>query len=385
MVVLDEKTVLPPPYSSMQQYRSNNPFNRLNPLSPSNTGSNAGLPPFPRPPGPLATLISLPQHLLLKILYMSFPMDAGPHRDVSTVERQRKTLWWMETQLRRVNRAFYVACMHILRSTFLPAYDTLIRPPYTSDPFPLTGSSSSSRPAGSTTTMPSYTPTPAHTSPYGERPSSSAARRRDMVIGGPLQQRETAVLDLFIALKIREDVFLDDTELHNERDESFRDLFELMQPRARLEDLVRIYGVREGVVSAGDESPSSSRRSLSAAKPSSSRPVLQQQQTPQLAQKASPSSSGGSSFASRFKVWSSKKEAPKPAAPPPRPAPPPPLPFDRLSVTLQPRKAGLVMSSPSAARSRQTLVEVERSRSEKLEIIAKRLVRALKEDREEDC
>ena len=378
MVVLDEKSGIPPPPYTMPQYRSNNPFA---PLIPDNTGSNTGLPPFPRPARPLATLMSLPPQLLLKILYMTFPTHPSPHPDVTMVERQRKILWWMENHLRRVNRAFYVACMHILRSTFLAAYDTLVRPPYTSDPFPLTSSPSSSFPSQSSVSPPPGLPMSGYTSPYGERPSSSQSassevRRREMVIGGPLQQRETVVLDLFIALKIREDVFLDDTELHNERGESFRDLFELMQPRARLEDLVRLYGVRESVISTGDESPSCSRKSSSATKPPSlSRPALQQQ--------TQPPSSRSSFFSSRIRVWSSKKETPKHVVLPPRPTPPPPLSFERLSVTLQPRKAGLVMSSVSASRSRQTLVEVERSRNEKLELIARRLVNALKEVREE--
>lgn len=52
----------------------------------------------------------------------------------------------------------------------------------------------------------------------------------------------------YIAVKVRQDVFADDTELHIEPEEAFRDLFDVAQPRARLEDLTRIYGVREGVV-----------------------------------------------------------------------------------------------------------------------------------------
>jgi hypothetical protein len=40
------------------------------------------------------------------------------------------------------------------------------------------------------------------------------------------------VLDLFISLKAREDVWLDETDLHLEREESFNDLFSLMQVRA---------------------------------------------------------------------------------------------------------------------------------------------------------
>ena len=110
------------------------------------------------------------------------------------------------------------ACMHILRSSYLPAYSELVKYPYTSDPFPLAA-------------------TPA-------ADASSLASAPVL----PSLQRETAVLDLFIALKVREDVWVDDSELHLERDESFRDLFDLLQPRARLEDLIRIYGQRNGLV-----------------------------------------------------------------------------------------------------------------------------------------
>ena len=52
------------------------------------------------------------------------------------------------------------------------------------------------------------------------------------------------MLDLFICAKVREDVWFDETELHVEREE----LFDLSQPRARLEDLIRHYGARTGVV-----------------------------------------------------------------------------------------------------------------------------------------
>lgn len=95
--------------------------------------------------------------------------------------------------------------MHVLRSTYLPSYASLIRPPYTSDPFPL-----SATPSGGT----------------------SASLHRS---------RETAVLDHFIALKVHDDVWADETELHLGQPEAFRDLFDLMQPRARLEDLLHAY------------------------------------------------------------------------------------------------------------------------------------------------
>jgi hypothetical protein len=95
--------------------------------------------------------------------------------------------------------------MHVLRSTYLPSYTSLIRHPYTSDPFPLTQS-----------------------------PSTDACTSLN-------RSRETTVLDHFIALKVHDDVFADESELHLGQPEAFRDLFDLMQPRARLEDLLRAY------------------------------------------------------------------------------------------------------------------------------------------------
>lgn len=108
--------------------------------------------------------------------------------------------------------------MHILRSSYLPAYSELVKYPYTSEPFPLAAT----------------------------QPTDASSLASAPVL--PSLQRETAILDLFIALKVREDVWVDDSELHLERDESFRDLFDLLQPRARMEDLVRLYGERNGFI-----------------------------------------------------------------------------------------------------------------------------------------
>jgi hypothetical protein len=82
------------------------------------------------------------------------------------------------------------------------AYDSLIRPLYSSDPFPLSSLAS---------------PSP--------------------VSGVDTLQRETRVLDFFIALKIHEDIMVDDSSLHLEQGDSFKDLFNFIQPRSRLEDL----------------------------------------------------------------------------------------------------------------------------------------------------
>ena len=288
------------------------------PPPPYAAASPVAPPPFPggRSHQSLATL---PPHLLLKIVYMTFPWTPGI--DESRLERQRKTLYWLSHHLRLANKSFYIgdptsyqvdscnltilyppACMHVLRSTYLPAYASLIRAPYTSDPFPFSSCTSSS--------------------------------------SGPVEttQRETQVLDLFIALKVREDVMMDDTELHLEREESFKDLFDLMQPRSRLEDLVRHYGLREGVVHTYPPGVSSS--------PTASRTQLH--------------STTGSSSSANHRTSSTR---------------PAPLPFSTLSVSFSPRKVGLVLTTTSRKR---TILEVARTRDEVLEVTAKKLVQQLK-------
>lgn len=150
-----------------------------------------------------------------------------------------------------------------------------------------------------------------------------------MDIDGPLLpsiQRETAVLDMFIALKVREDVWSDDTELHLERDESFRDLFDLMQPRARLEDLVRYYGIRKGVITLGSAYASSG------------------------------GGTGGQGGRGKQVEWG------------------------RLSISFSSRRVGLVLSPVGGGAGRKrTVVEVQRTREEKLEVAARGLVRGLRE------
>ncbi|KAI0061260.1 hypothetical protein BV25DRAFT_1826734 [Artomyces pyxidatus] len=260
MVVVDEKTMLPPPP----------PY--VYPQSPS-TPLSLHPPPFSAKP--MATIYSLPPSVLLHIVHHTFPQVPG--LDEGRLERQRRTLYWLSTSLRLVNRAIYVACMHVLRSTYLPSYNSLIRAPYSSDPFPL-----NSLPSQTTSTplLPSL-------------------------------QRETAVLDKFIALKVREDVWADESDLHLERDESFRDLFDLMQPRARVEDLVRVYGERYGCVFPPGTTANSRRKGIE---------------------------------------------------------------FSALSASFSPRRVGLALVSTSG---RRTIVDVERTRDEKLEVAAKRLAKGL--------
>lgn len=83
MVILDEKTVTmypPPP-----------PYALPDPVSP---------PPFPSHNRPPPTLVTLPPHLLLRIVYETFPPG--------TLKNQRKVLYWLTMSLRLVNRALYV-------------------------------------------------------------------------------------------------------------------------------------------------------------------------------------------------------------------------------------------------------------------------------------
>lgn len=130
--------------------------------------------------------------------------------------------------------------MHVLRSTYLPLYSINIKSPYTSDPFPASS--------------PMYEATPYNPSaPSPYSPSNSS----------PLltTQRETAVLDKFLLLKLNQDLLSTESELHLSStayapSSLFSELFSLHQPTARLEDLFRHYGLQNGSVTLA---PSSSR------------------------------------------------------------------------------------------------------------------------------
>jgi hypothetical protein len=97
MVVVDEKTMLPPPPSYSL------PVTRPN-LAP--VPEYLHPPPFSAPFRPLATLPDLPSHLLLHIVHRTFPQV--PDLSYNKLERQRKTLRWLTTSLRLVNRTFYI-------------------------------------------------------------------------------------------------------------------------------------------------------------------------------------------------------------------------------------------------------------------------------------
>ncbi|KAF7361370.1 hypothetical protein MSAN_01169800 [Mycena sanguinolenta] len=155
------------------------------PYVPAN-GNGGGLPPFPHC-RPAMTLSTLPPHLLLQIVHMTFPQTSKFDEGKGGEAAEDPLLALNQSETRQ-------SCIvHRMHASFAPANPANLR------------------------------------------------------LG--TIQRETATLDLFIAVKVREDVWADDSELHLERDESFKDLFDLAQPRARLEDLIRVYGLREGVVS----------------------------------------------------------------------------------------------------------------------------------------
>src|ERR1700761_5301603 len=93
MVVVDRKTILPPPppytlYSSGQS--------QLPPPVPVASRSSVPFPDFP-------------SHVLLLIVHKTFPQ--APDKDYSRLERQRKTLHWLATSLRLVNRTFYLGTL----------------------------------------------------------------------------------------------------------------------------------------------------------------------------------------------------------------------------------------------------------------------------------
>ncbi|KAJ7628625.1 hypothetical protein FB45DRAFT_41482 [Roridomyces roridus] len=305
------------------------------------------------------TFSALPPHLLLQIVYATFS-DANNY-DGEDPREQRKTLYWLTVGLRRVNRLFYTTSMSVLRSIYLPAYDSLIREPYTSDPFPHSHS------------------------------QSMRASLRSL-------QRETTTLDLFISLKVREDVWADDTELHLERDESFTDLFNLMQPRARLEDLVRDYGVTEGLVyidshrkqRAPSRTPNSSHGSLilrEVGPPAPTSVVLRSAAsysalTARLSAAAAAATKSSASSTPFWWMGKGKNSAVEPLPLPSTKVTISPLPFSALSVSFSSRRIGLVLTGPGNGRSigsRRTVVEVSRTRNEALEVAAQRLVWGLRD------
>ncbi len=54
------------------------------------------------------TLGSLPPHLLLQIVYCTFPQRDGKYEGEGKIERQRMNLHWLVTSLRLVNKTLYI-------------------------------------------------------------------------------------------------------------------------------------------------------------------------------------------------------------------------------------------------------------------------------------
>ncbi|KAJ3802416.1 hypothetical protein GGU11DRAFT_11040 [Lentinula aff. detonsa] len=409
-MILEEKALLnpPPPY----QLSGSNPD--VETSSPITVGSNnpyAAYLSARRPVKFRPSLSSLPSHLLLQIVYCTFPQEAGQFEGDAKEVLQRRTLHWLETSLRLVNHNLYIACMHILRSTYLPSYDSLIRPPYSSDPFP---SSSYSIPAYRSSSS-------RRNSPYG---SSSSLFP---------QHRELRTLDLFISVLAHEELLYDTSDLYLSRHEAYKDIFDLRQPRSRMEDLVAEEGAKAGLITIRDEdsmpgtpttpqTPSepigkeNSPYSMGSGSNNNSLVASPRASTSTLSKPLKKSKSTLSMFS--FKRKGKGKELEQQPLPQPirRKAELSPVPFKSLTVSFSTRKVGLVYAPvPSCTSSRssltvtgssssayggstygalgvsynsrgrkRTIVEVQRDKDEALEVSARRLVRGLREWMEEE-
>jgi hypothetical protein len=259
---------------------------------------------------------------MLRIVYACFPApDSDP-----TFERLRRTLFWLAASLRATNRGFFVACMQVLRSSYFPAYAAQVRRPYTSNPIPAQTDDDDDQ-------------------SLGLGPAGGA---------GP-EQRETAVLDKWLLLKVREDVLADESELHLDLDPS-RDVFDIFQPRARLEDLVREYGVQQGVISLAPLPQSSSPQP-----PPSPRhaPIALSVTPPGSAALLHPSP------LHQRRPSQTSITLPSPGV----------YPFHALNIAFETRRAGLYLSTGGGRK--RVLVELARLRDDTLEHTATRIVQQL--------
>lgn len=274
--------------------------------------------------------------------------------------------------------------MHLLRSTYLPHYASQIRAPYSSDPFPHTSSSSSSSTVSIVTSLQRESRV---------RPpllSSSPLLSSPLFSNHVLHPAPTQILDLFLLFKAHEDVFTADSALHLARPDSLRDLFDFMQPRARLEDLVRDFGVAAGLVYVHPPPPrdeSGVGNGSSAPEHASSYPHSPYASTsrfpsttslpPPFASTASlaiPPSKPSPSPSSLSSSPPSSKTNPTSFHLHPHPHPHA-LPSAALSASFSPRRAGLVLRTRAG---RRTVADTPRARAEPLERCATRLVAALK-------
>ncbi|KAJ3985178.1 hypothetical protein F5890DRAFT_1181177 [Lentinula detonsa] len=403
-MILEEKALLnpPPPY----QFSGSNPdVETSSPITVGSSNPYAAYLSARRPVKFNPSLSSLPSHLLLQIVYCTFPQEAGQFEGDAKEVLQRRTLHWLETSLRLVNHNLYIACMHILRSTYLPWYDSLIRPPYSSDPFPTSYS------------IPAYRPLSSRrNSPYG---SSSSLFP---------QHRELRTLDLFISVLAHEELLYDTSDLYLSRYEAYKDIFDLRQPRSRMEDLVAEEGAKAGLITIADEDsvPGTPTTPQTPSEPvgkenspysmGSSLVASPRTSTSTFSHPLKKSKSTLSMFSFRRKGKGKELEQQPLPQPIKRKAELSPLPFRSLTVSFSTRKVGLVYAPvPSCTSSRssltvtgssssayggstygalgvsynslgrkRTIVEVQRDKDEALEVSARRLVRGLREWMEEE-
>ncbi|KLO18732.1 hypothetical protein SCHPADRAFT_866284 [Schizopora paradoxa] len=315
VVIIEKDFVMPPPPYLASEHRLSTQSLASSVYSQVSGTSTSAPRQRQRSPKPFS---KLPSHLVLYIVHRMLPdaytLDSAGQRytEEELSRRTTRTLYWMANSLRFVNRTFYMATMHILRSTYLAKYLSLIKKPYTSDPFPL-----SSQPAR----------------PKGDSFLSS-------------MQRESFVLDLFLLFQLREDVFADESSLHLEREDSLRDLFSFMQPRARLEDLIRDFGCNAGLVYTSQSRSASNQQSSSNSR---------RQSEYSLSERMSTASLRGTHIT---------------------PLHPNALPFESISISFSIRRIGIVLSSQGGRK--RTIVEIPRDRSETLERCASHLIHELK-------
>ncbi|PWN50350.1 hypothetical protein IE53DRAFT_368986 [Violaceomyces palustris] len=195
----------PPPYSSMDQ-----------------TSQNARLPPS----------------IWLKIL-TSFIHPTNHPGDATTV----LSSYHLHSSIRLVCKQLYLVSMHILRSSHLDRYLSKVKEPFTSDPYPHPSTSSET----TTTTANKAQPPPPSYTRFQPDPAS-------LLIQDDLK-RETSILDMFISLSIKERMQTFESQLLIS-DQSQDDLFALLQPQARLEDLLYEMGSVSGTVFSASSSSS---------------------------------------------------------------------------------------------------------------------------------
>ncbi|PWN24272.1 hypothetical protein BCV69DRAFT_280162 [Microstroma glucosiphilum] len=179
--------------------------------------------------------------LPLEVLLRVFSLINQASQDEQTRAEGRV---WMMAEGRRVCKAWYIACMSLLRSHYVSAYRGKVLPPYSTH----TWSQALSPPVPTTQTVPAYS---LRAPPQRQHPILSSIQ------SDAAATRETKVLDLYIASTTRRELdaqesSLFSSEVSDDADDMAatsddRALFELWQPRSRLEDLLILAGLERGV------------------------------------------------------------------------------------------------------------------------------------------